>query len=60
MTERPYIANILGRWVLVWSESHDAPMSRDRNTGRYDTYTVAERACVSAYGVTPEPYGIGF
>lgn len=60
MTEQPYIANIRGRWSVVWAESHDAPCSRDRNTGRYDTYTAAERACFSAYGVTPQAYGIGF
>lgn len=60
MTEHAYIANIRGRWVLVWAVSHDAPCSRDRNIGQYDTYTGAERACLSAYGVTPEPYGIGF
>lgn len=60
MTERPYIANIRGRWSVVWASSHDAPMSRDRGITPQQTYTGAERACVSAYGVTPQAYGIGF
>lgn len=59
-TEQPYIARARGGWIVAWATSHDAPMNRDRNTGQYDTYTAAERACLSAYGVTPQPYGIGF
>lgn len=60
MTEQPYIARARGGWIVVWAAAHDAPYSRDRNTGKYATTAGAERACFDAYGITPEPYGIGF
>lgn len=58
--ERPYIASIGGRFHLVWAEAHDAPYTRDRSITPQVVYTWVERACVAAYGIVPDGYGIGF
>lgn len=60
MTESPYITNHKGKWIVVWAESHDAPYTRDLGTGKYETTDGARRACIDAYGLEPEHYGIGF
>ena len=56
----PFITQHRGAFFIVWAESHDAPFDRDRKIGKHATYTRAERACIAAYGVTPQPYGVGF
>lgn len=60
MTQSPYIAQRRGFFFVVWATSHDAPYERDRSITPQRMYHWAERACVGAYGVTPQPYGVGF
>lgn len=58
--QHPYVAQHRGRFRLVWATDHDAPATTDRNVAPSRSYSAVERACDAAYGVTPQPYGIGF
>jgi hypothetical protein len=60
MTQTPYIKNIKGFFCVVWAASYNGPFERDRSITPQRGYHWTERACESAYGVTPQAYGIGF
>lgn len=59
-TERPYVTHTRGAFRLVWAADWDQPYTVDRNVAKRSTAAEVERACESAYGVTPQFHGIGF
>lgn len=60
MTQQPYIVNVRGKFRLVWAEEYNGRYDIDRRVTPQQVYSWVESACISAYGVKPEPYGIGF
>lgn len=60
MTQTPYIAQARGFFFVVWADSHDAPYERDRSITPQRFYHWVERAGEDAFGVKPQPYGVGF
>jgi len=59
-TERPYVRMVRGKFRIVWAADYNAPYTVERSITGQDSYAWVERACIAAFGVKPEPYGIGF
>ena len=60
-SETPFVTHCKsGGFRLVWAADWDQPYTVDRNVAKRETAAEVERACESAYGVTPQFHGIGF
>ena len=58
MTEYLYIARVGRRFRAVWAADETAPYSVARGIAGSNNWNQLERACLSAYGVVPQAYGV--
>lgn len=60
MTEYLYIARIGRKFRAVWAADETAPHEVERSVAGSHNWNTVERACVAAFGVVPQSYGVTF